>query len=379
MVFGEVKRNKRKNKRSWKLGDKSITECNSTKHLGITLTSDMSSALRIKEACNKGKGIYFSLMQAGVKPNAINPIISANVWKKVGEPAMLYGCELWQMQNSDTALVERTQRFIAKSIQGLNMRTHNEIACGLLGWNTVLSVIETRKLALLERIIHKPIKNIVKNVFLQRLYDALLAQTVTKQTVFRRYINDVILISKKYGLYKHLLMYTSAGPFPFKQERKRTCKMAISGLEALIWHDNLRHKVDCSIVQSAMHGPTPHLYYSIGRKNIELQRKMATIVRQLASPIQIQPTQCALCQAPVEHLFTHRTMYCTSQNDLRESMFNAITDELGIPISYMLNQLSDIHSFGVLLGGPCDSPVLNHQTHEELILTIVPYIYNMIT
>jgi hypothetical protein len=92
MVFGEGKRNKRKNKRSWKLGDKSITECNSTKHLGITLTSDMSSALRIKEACNKGKGIYFSLMQAGVKPNAINPIISANVRKKVGEPAMLYGC-----------------------------------------------------------------------------------------------------------------------------------------------------------------------------------------------------------------------------------------------------------------------------------------------
>jgi hypothetical protein len=31
----------------------------------------------------------------GLRPNALNPICGANLWRTIGIPTTLYGCELW--------------------------------------------------------------------------------------------------------------------------------------------------------------------------------------------------------------------------------------------------------------------------------------------
>ena len=40
-------------------------------------------------------------MKMGAHYGGLNPIISVELWKRIGIPKMLYGCELWQLNRQD--------------------------------------------------------------------------------------------------------------------------------------------------------------------------------------------------------------------------------------------------------------------------------------
>ena len=121
LVFGESKSSKRSlmATRSWYMGDKSIEECLDIVHLGIKLDTCLNTTIRIKDMCTKGKAIFFSLSQVGVRPSAFNPLTSANVWSKVALPAMTYGCELWQLSATNLGQLEIAQNLLPKQYKAL--------------------------------------------------------------------------------------------------------------------------------------------------------------------------------------------------------------------------------------------------------------------
>ena len=52
-------------------------------------------------------------------------------------PSMFYGSEIWgALPAREISVLEQIQKQIAKHIQGLHRRTHDEIVRGLLGWQT---------------------------------------------------------------------------------------------------------------------------------------------------------------------------------------------------------------------------------------------------
>ena len=101
------------------MGDKSIEECLDIVHLGIKLDTCLNTTIRIKDMCTKGKAIFFSLSQVGVRPSAFNPLTSANVWSKVALPAMTYGCELWQLSATNLGQLEIAQNLLPKQYKAL--------------------------------------------------------------------------------------------------------------------------------------------------------------------------------------------------------------------------------------------------------------------
>ena len=48
-------------------------------HLGIAIDAFFNRSIRIKEMCNKGKDIYFSLDHVGVRGHGFNPLTSASI------------------------------------------------------------------------------------------------------------------------------------------------------------------------------------------------------------------------------------------------------------------------------------------------------------
>ena len=106
------------------------------------------------KTCIKGKGIFFSLSQVGLRPGAFIPLISANVWSKVALLAMTYGCELWQLNATNLEQLVIARKFVAKTILVFRIRTHDEIARGLIGWYTMGATINLKKLVYLERLLH---------------------------------------------------------------------------------------------------------------------------------------------------------------------------------------------------------------------------------
>ena len=99
---------------------------------------------------------------------------SANVWSKVALPSITYGSEFWTPNVTGMSELELAQNFAAKTIQSLGIRTHDEIAWGLLGWYPLESIIILKKLSYFERIVHQNTKFIPRRILLIRLFTYIL-------------------------------------------------------------------------------------------------------------------------------------------------------------------------------------------------------------
>jgi hypothetical protein len=49
------------------------------------------------------------LMKMSAPHGGLNPIISVELWKRIGFPKMLYGSELWQLNRHDIVELEKAQ------------------------------------------------------------------------------------------------------------------------------------------------------------------------------------------------------------------------------------------------------------------------------
>ena len=185
LVFGETRASKfvAKIKRTWKLGENTIEESQSIVHLGITIDGFLNSSIRLKEMCNKGKGIFFSLAHVGVRGHGLNPLTSANIWFKIALPAVTYGCELWKINATNMSELDRTQKYVAKAIQSFPVQTHDEIARGMIGWHTMEFIINNKTLASLDRIIHLSVYTLSKQMLLIRLYEYYCHNEQQKSTM----------------------------------------------------------------------------------------------------------------------------------------------------------------------------------------------------
>ena len=84
-------------------------------HLGIRHYSNLSLNTRIQERCQKARNSLFAMARQGLRPNDINPALSAELYGKIIITTVLYGAELWSnMTHCDTNLIRRLQHFIDK-------------------------------------------------------------------------------------------------------------------------------------------------------------------------------------------------------------------------------------------------------------------------
>ena len=108
VVFGESKEENLKSvhKRIFKLGDTTLEEVQSVKHIGAFSSSEH----RIKTDCNKSHNIIASLSTAGLRPKGLHPMVAGALWNKLGISAVLYGSEVWYgTTKTDIVKLEKAQ------------------------------------------------------------------------------------------------------------------------------------------------------------------------------------------------------------------------------------------------------------------------------
>ena len=147
---------------------------------------------------------------------------------------MFFGCEVWgNLNNVEYELFEKAQRKVAKHLQGITVRTHNEVALGLLGWHTIQGIIDKCKCMFLCKLIHMN-DCLTKRVFIHELYKYCMTRqplcTVT---------TDLIRVLHKYGVYTYLHKYVVGGVFPNKKIWKQMVKHNINSNQQEIWSRGL--------------------------------------------------------------------------------------------------------------------------------------------
>ena len=105
------------------------------KHLGIDTNKYLSHKIYIKDATDRLKGTFLSLVHSGVLyQDNLYPLTCIKLYNAVVLPKALYGCENWfDITECVILLLERAHRFCVKHMQSLNKRTRIDAALSLLG------------------------------------------------------------------------------------------------------------------------------------------------------------------------------------------------------------------------------------------------------
>ena len=121
----------------------------------------------------------------------------------------------------------RFVRLAAKTIQGFHVRTRTDISLSMLGWKSVVSQIDYRKLSFLGRLCNMPNTVHAKVIFNARL-SIYICRGDNNQKGF---VQDVVKVHEKYDLSFELIKYSRSGVFMSYPAWKRTCKQAILKFE----------------------------------------------------------------------------------------------------------------------------------------------------
>ena len=114
----------------WKLGDKEVSETNQYKHLSVIIDKDMALNEISKEASNKIKSTFLSLVNFGLHKDGLTTLSAKHIYKSIVLPKALYGCEVWSKLSPTHVLsMERAHRFRAKFMESLPRNTNTDSLC----------------------------------------------------------------------------------------------------------------------------------------------------------------------------------------------------------------------------------------------------------
>ena len=94
-VFNEAKFVYDQHKRQLRLGPHIVNEDMNYKHSGVNYNKYLSIDINLKEAANKSKDTFLSLVNCGlIHSESLHPLSCKTIYESVVLPKALYGCKL---------------------------------------------------------------------------------------------------------------------------------------------------------------------------------------------------------------------------------------------------------------------------------------------
>ena len=183
MVFNEatVTRRRERHTRRWTLGEAPLKEVDEIHHLGILRTVAASTVVRTNERASVCRSAFFALNSIGSRFGCLHPLTSLKLYKTLCLPILLYGSEIWNYTKTELLFLERFNRRILRTIQGLPLRCHSSLLTKLLGTSSIDDLITQRSLSFVTATANLPLDSLPRQVLVAR------ASSPTAKGVTKRY------------------------------------------------------------------------------------------------------------------------------------------------------------------------------------------------
>ena len=136
-------------------------------------------------------------------------------------PTLLYGCETWNsLTQSDCRMINQSQHYIAKSIQGYPKLTRSDMCESMIGLFPLCSIVEKRKLVFLHKLLTLPAAALSRQILLTRYFQYIYAPSNRRKT-FRGFIPDICCLLIKYKLQWIINDFVSHNSLPSKISWKK--------------------------------------------------------------------------------------------------------------------------------------------------------------
>ena len=150
-------------------------------HLGILRTVAASTVARTNERASACRSAFFALNSIGSRFGCLHPLTSLKLYKTLCLPILLYGSEIWNYTKTELLFLERVNRRILRTIQGLPLRCHSSLLTKLLGTSSIDDLITQRSLSFVTATANLPLDSLPRQVLVAR------ASSPTAKGVTKRY------------------------------------------------------------------------------------------------------------------------------------------------------------------------------------------------
>ena len=260
-------------------------------------------------------------------------------------------------------MLEVVQHKVAKHLQGLHKRTHNEVVLGLLGWHSIKSNINRAKLLFVRQLISLGNMYVIKRIFMYQVYSLMLGIEPVSGSITA----DLFQVINQYGLNEYINRYLAGGCFPGKREWKAIVNEQICVQQQRHWQDGLLSKNVCRYlaVQPLL---KPNVLYDVIKHHKSQMQNIMILVKLLSIPDKCEPVKCSLCDKSftdfVDHVFTR----CENLNTQRNELWDNVLNELGVEAEVDLFRRTDEQCTRIMLG--MEWPRLNLDQFEKFICIV---------
>ena len=166
MVFGEaaVTRRRERAHRNWLLREASLREVDESHHLGILRCVSSSTVSRTNERATAYRSAFFALNSVGSRFGSLHPLTSLKFYEAMCHPILLYGSET----KSELLFLERVQRRVLRTIQGLPVRCPSTCLTKLLGVISIEDNTIERSLGFIVATANLPVDSLARQVLVAR-------------------------------------------------------------------------------------------------------------------------------------------------------------------------------------------------------------------
>ena len=347
IVYNESKYEYIRSNRSWVIGNSPVEEDENYKHLGVISNKYLSLKPNIKDASDKMKSTFFSLMNSGIfYDNSLHPLTCKKIYNAVVIPKALYGCENWfALSSTELLTLERAHRFCIKKMQSLPLYTRSDVALGLLAIFPIEVELDIRKLILFGQFCRLNLNCWVKTLFLYRLTSFNI--NPNRQTGF---IVEIHRLLRKYQLDYILHAYLQDGIFPGKLAWKRLIKSKAHESARLSWFERVSGP-EFVRFGALHHDFSPHWLWQFSKDNRKMLKPCISVVQLLsrASSLPFLTTICNHCQKIYVNLLDHCIHECIYLNRPRALLLQEIF-YLDVDVYMYLNRQDRQTQTNLLLG-----------------------------
>ena len=212
-------------------------------HMGVPIGE--ITDVTIDELIIKGKRSIYALQGLTRSGHVMDPAVASKVYWSVTIPTMLFGLEALPLSGSHMAKLEKAHRQMAKSVQGLPGHTPDPAVLAQIGWCTIQSYIDRKRLLLVWKILNMDQQSTIKKVTLCRLTQ-FQQEPDNTQVCVESPLRITFKTARKYGLLGDLMQMTFNTGGTYAQWKAKV-SLAITQRETDTW------RARCMLYPSLIH------------------------------------------------------------------------------------------------------------------------------
>lgn len=334
------------------LGNSVLETVTSHKHLGIELASTNNV---LNEIYNKKIGeaqkIFYTARGLGNYHIPIPVNVLSKLYWSIVIPRMMYGLEVTPVEDNRIVELENNHRKLAKVAQHLPINTPTPAPLATLGWISIESFLDMRKILFLWNILKLPVSNIYRRVVTEMLKTNLIMGSLWDSELRDSPVNDMFKAVCKHGLenaIRHCLIRGKLDALNTEISRHRVKQIVME-------HEMRRWRATClmypelrlycnSIKKIEMHG-----WWKFCRQNPDMTQRvgyclaalMGVQPRALQCNLQSANVMCNLCNQNVVENASHVLFKCTSLIACRTSEWFRVVNSMPGAMALWIRQNED--------------------------------------